>query len=103
MRCAGRVSVRPSGLTSRLDWLQELVLQPAEEPVAGQLDLGLVAERVWDRCACGGMVSVDTDGDVAEAIARHQQTYRHKEWRLLGGLGLPIKAEDFGRVPVKAA
>lgn len=85
-----------------LDWLRDVVLEPIDEsPSPGQLDFGLVAERLWDRCACGGVVSVEDDGDVTAAVARHQQANRHREWRVLGGLGLPEKAEDFGRVEVR--
>lgn len=88
-------------MTERLDWIQQIVSDPLTDPRSpGQLDLGLVAERVWDRCQCGGAISVGTDGDIAEAVARHIQGNRHTEWRLLGGLGLPSDAEKFGRVAV---
>jgi hypothetical protein len=89
-------------LSYDLDWLQEIVLHPITvDPSPGQLDLGLVVERQSDWCLCGGIIVVDDDGDVMEAVARHMQTNRHREWVVLGGLFLPTDPEMFGRIPIE--
>lgn len=55
---------------------------------------------MWDRCICGGAISVEDDGDVMAAVARHNQSWRHAEWRLLGGMDLTADTEMFGRVAI---
>lgn len=91
-------------MSDGLQWLRDIVERPIEvERAPGQMDLGLVVERLSDVCACGGLISVDDDGDVMEAVARHIQSNRHREWSKMGGLALPTDPEMFGRIPVDVA
>jgi hypothetical protein len=59
----------------------------------------LVPFRV-EPCACGGLIRVyaNDPGGIPAAVARHNLTARHREWRALGGLSMERDAELFGRV-----
>lgn len=76
-----------------------------ENPVArGQMELGLVAERKSDVCACGGTIDMPADPDeetISDVMHRHVRSARHKEWRAMGGVLLPSDPQDVGHVAVE--